>query len=108
MPETVKDYRQILDREELREFVDSRGGVYDFVSELIEFQELCARLGRERTNLMDKFPDRWVVMDKDGKVIVGGTGGSLEDLLKEAETQGLKRGDLAIEFLDTDPPDLIL
>ena len=42
---------------------------------------------------------------KDGVVVVGD---SIDGVLKKADARGMKRGEVVIEFLDTDPPLLIL
>ena len=46
-----------------------------------------------------------VAMGKDGVVV---SGNSIDGVLEKVDAQGVKRGEVMIEFLETDHPSLIL
>ena len=69
------------------------------------FSNIHRRMDRERAALTEKFPRKWVVMGKDGVVTLGD---SLEEVVAEAHSRGLRASDMAVEFLDPDPPIYVL
>ena len=94
-----------MDESIVREIVNSQGGVDALVAKMNEFHEVVDLMRKERARLMDEYPDQWVAMGKGGVVVVGN---SIDGVLKKADAQGMKRGEVVIEFLETDPPLLIL
>ena len=54
---------------------------------------------------MEKYPDKWVALAMDGVVAIGD---SKNDVLDEVERLGVRRRDVVVEYLETDPPVLIL
>ena len=85
--------------------IDEMGGARALVDDLAEFERLRVRMTKEYDLLLEKHPDRWVVMGKDGLLAVGD---SEEDVYQAVVKQGLHRSDVVVEYLDTDPPVLIL
>ncbi len=73
--------------------------------QLREYSKIHHRLRKEHAALMDKYPRKWVVMGKDGVVALGD---SLEEVVDEAHNRGFRASDMAVEFLDPDPPIYIL
>lgn len=104
-PETLRGHDKAIDELTVRGIVDSQGGVEGLVEKMNGFHEVVDLMRRERARLMDEYPDQWVAMSKDGVVVAGD---SIDCVLKKADARGMKRGELVIEFLDTDPPLLIL
>ena len=75
------------------------------MDEMDEYREIVARMRKERTDLLERHPDKWVAMGQEGVLAVGE---SMDEVLSEVEGRGLHGADLVIEFMDTDPPLLIL
>ncbi len=92
-------------REEVERFVATMGGVGTVVRELRESREFSIRVQSEIPALMEKYPDKWIAMSKDGNLFVGD---SIEEVLDAVDSQGTRRKDVTIEFMDTDPVPLIL
>jgi hypothetical protein len=85
--------------------IDEMGGARVLISDLEEFERLQVRMTEEYDLLLEKHPDRWVAMGMDGLLAVGD---SEEDVYQAVVNQGMRRSDVVVEFLDTDPPVLIL
>ena len=69
------------------------------------FVSLWTGMWEARPELMEKYPDKWVAITMDGVVAIGD---SKNDVLDEVESQGVRRRDVVVEYLETDPPVLIL
>ena len=69
-----------------------------------EFHELDTLMRKEYARLMAKYPNRWVAMGKDG---VQAVSDSRDEALNAIKGRGLRSDDV-IEFLDTNPPVLIV
>ena len=62
-------------------------------------------LMKERhAELMEKYPDKWVVMGDDGLIC---TGDSREEVCKVVDDLGIRRDHVRIKFMDTNPPIMI-
>ena len=85
--------------------IDEMGGARVLIDDLEEFERLQVRMTEEYDLLLEKHPDRWVAMGMDGLLAVGD---SEEDVYQAVVNQGMRRSDVVVEFLDTDPPVLIL
>ncbi len=73
--------------------------------QLREYSKIHHRLRKESAALLEKYPRKWVAMGKTGIVTLGD---SQEEVLAELENRGLGNSDVAIQFLDPNPPILIL
>ena len=51
--------------------IDEMGGARALVDDLAEFERLRVRMAEDYGLLLDKHPDRWVAMGKDGLLAVG-------------------------------------
>ena len=69
------------------------------------FNRVVKRMNDERANLMETYPDKWVAMSEHGVVAIAD---DLSGVLAEVDGKGIDRADVFTEFLDTDPPELIL
>ena len=85
--------------------IEEMGGVGALIEDLAEFQELHASMNRRRPYLVKKYPDKWVAVGINGVLAVED---SEEKALRAAENQGVRSSDVLVEFMDTDPPALIL
>ena len=63
------------------------------------------RLKREHSSLLEKHPQKWVAMGKGGVLALAD---SMEEMCEALETVGLRKAVYVTEFLDPDPPILIL
>ena len=105
MSDTEITLEKLKDEKYLREIVEGMGGAGAIIASIREYHEIVVRMRNERAALMEAHPNRWVAMGKDGVVAIGD---SIDAVIEDAEAQGLRGSDLVIEFLDTDPPILIL
>ena len=102
----LRDRDQVtIDEASVRRIVEAQGGVSGMVAKMEEFHNVVALMRQERPRLMEEYPDKWVVMGKDGDVVVGD---SIDDALEKADALGMERGEMIVDYLETDPPMLIL
>ncbi len=96
---------QLRDAGYVREVIDGLGGVNELAAGMREYHEIVERMRAERAVLTRKHPGRWAAMGKDGVLAIGN---SMDEVLDSIESRGMRGADVVIEFLDTDPPLLIL
>ena len=97
--------KDLWDEAYVMSVIESLGGAQKMVDDMREYEEIADRMLSEWDSLMEKYPDKWVAMGKYGLLAVGD---SMEEVLKKVESQGVPEKDVVVEFLDTDPPILIL
>ena len=85
--------------------IEEMGGARKLIEDLAEFQQLRIRMSEEHTALIEQHPDRWVAVGLDGLLAVGD---SEDEIFKAIDDKGIPRSNVLVEFLDTDPPVLIL
>ena len=72
--------------------------------EIAEFQDFVTRSRRlnleMRSELLEKYPDKYVGLTKAGSLVVGD---SMADLIAKVEDLGEARGGMAWEYLNTKP-----
>ncbi len=85
--------------------IEEMGGVAALQERMEQFQRTIDRMMNERESLTEKHPDKWVAMGKDGVLVIGD---SSDEVIEKVENQGIRAGEVVIEFLDSDPPVLIL
>lgn len=105
MSEPTSSGKQPMDESRVAGIIKDMGGVKALRERHEEVHRVFARLDRERFNLMEMYPDKWVAVGKDGVLAVGD---SMEEVFAEVESAGLSGSEFEVEFLDSDPPDLIL
>ena len=91
--------------DEALEMIEEMGGARALIDDLAEFERLQIRMSNEYETLLTDHPDKWVAMGKAGPLAVGD---SEEDVYRAVADLGLRWSDVVVEFLDTDPPALIL
>ena len=97
--------RSLSDAAFLMELVEEMGGAGAILDDLCEFREIVDRLWEDRGELMERYPDRWVAVGREGAVAVGDT---LRAVLDEVERLGIARRDVVVDHLDPNSPVLIL
>ena len=105
MPETASGGRRPMDEADVQAIIDQLGGVEALLEGRAEFHEAVLRMNRERGALMEMYPDKWVAVGRNGVIAVAD---SLEDVFARVESAGLRDSEFEVEFLDTDPADLLL
>ena len=85
--------------------IEEMGGARSLIDDLAEFRQLGIRMREEHAELIEQYPDRWVAVGLDGLLTVGD---SEDEVFKVIDEKGIPRSDVVVEFLDTDPPVLIL
>ena len=94
-----------LSEEEKAKLIERLGGAEALKQSSLDFQQVSARLQQERKSLLQKYPRKWVLMSKDGLLAVGDT---YDEVRNFAESKGLRRPKVIAEYLDPNPPPLIL
>lgn len=94
-----------MDKDYVKEVIEGLGGAKVLMDEMDEYHDIVARMRKERPGLVERHPDKWVAMGQKGVLAIGD---SMDEVLREVESRGLHGVDVVIDFLDTDPPLLIL
>ena len=105
MTDPDEGLKQLMDEEYARKVILGDGGVEVFLKEMEEFHDAVTRLWDEFDALMEKYPDKWVVMGKDGVLAVCD---SRKEVLSAIEPVRARGDAYIVEFLDTDPEPLVL
>ena len=92
-------------REEVEAMIERSGGKEAWLQGMREFHEAGIRLNDEYDSLLERFPNKWVSMNHEGRIFVGDTH---EDLLAEFKSQGVDNDGYVTKYLDPDPGILIL
>ena len=94
-----------MDEHTVKQIINELGGAKALMEEMDEYQEIVLRMRKERPHLAADYPDKWVAMGREGLLAAGD---SMDQVLGQLEDQGVDGVDVVIEFMDTDPPLLIL
>jgi hypothetical protein len=97
-PENTEDLRK-------EEIIELLGGAEALKKSSLDFQRVTERFWQEREALVQKYPRKWVLVSKDGVLTVGDT---FDQVWEFALSKGLRRPQVLTEYLDPDPPALIL
>ena len=96
---------RFVSQHHVKQIINGLGGLKALMDEMDEYHEIVTRMRKEHSNLVECYPDKWVAMGREGVLAVGD---SMDEVLREVEGRGLHGAEVVIEFLDTDPPLLIL
>ena len=102
---SLPEYRDTNLMDEACGMIEDMGGAGVLIDGLAEFHELHARMNRQRPALVEKYPGKWVTVGMNGVLAVGD---SEKKVLQAVENRGVCSSDMLVEFMDTDPPTLIL
>ena len=105
MSEPDSNANRLFDEAYVKEIISELGGVEALREEKDEFHEVVLCMDKERITLMGKHPNKWVAVGKDGVLAVRD---SMEEVFAAVESADLRVSEFVVEFLDTDPPVLIL
>lgn len=105
MSEPTNDEKLPIHESYLKGILQEAGSVKTLRERQDEFHQVVLRLEKERTVLMDQYPDKWVAVGKAGVLAVAD---SMEEVFAEVESKGLSGSEFEVEFLDSNPTDLIL
>ena len=94
-----------MDEHAVKRMISELGGAKALMKEMDEYQEVVLRMREERPHLEASYPDKWVAMGRAGILAVGE---SMDEVLGQVEARGVRGADVVIEFMDTDPPILIV
>lgn len=94
-----------MDKDYVKEVIEGLGGAKALMNEIDEYHQIVARMRKKHSSLVERHSDKWVAMGQEGVLAVGD---SMDEVLREVEGRGLHGSDVVIEFLDTDPPLLLL
>ena len=97
-------YAGVVSPERMAEIAAPHGDVDALNARMEQHRQACVRLDRDRQDLLERHPDRWVAMGPDGLLAVADTHQDLLDEIKASEYAG----EFATEFLDSDPKPLFL
>ena len=75
------------------------------IERMLEYRRLASRMRREIAALTEQYPNQWVAMDADGKLLLGN---SMDELLTAMAERRVSNENVVIEYLDADPAMMIL
>ena len=82
--------------------IEDESGIVDI---LTESDRAAQRLYDEHDRLKASYPDQWVAMSKDGLVAHHE---ELNGIIARLEEAGFESSQVAVEFLDSEPPMMLL
>lgn len=91
--------------DDFEEMLAQLGGARALRDDPNNFRKAVERLWDERDSLIERHPNRWVSMGKDGVVSIGE---SIEEVVSDTEAKGVSTADVIVELLDPEPEALIL
>ena len=89
----------------VQEMIEGLGGEEAIQQRFQEFRELIDFFASIQKTLIAQHPNEWVVVTKDRQMVFGE---SLDDVLAEAEQEGLRSPDILVRHLDPNPQPLFL
>ena len=69
-----------MDKDCVKEVIEGLGGAKALMDEMGEYHQIVARMKKERLRLVERHPDKWVAMGKEGVIAVGD---SMDEVLRE-------------------------
>ena len=80
-----------MDKDHVKEVIEGLGGAKALMDEMDEYHQIVARMRKERSSLVERHPDKWVAMGREGVVAIGD---SIDKVLREVEARGLNGADV--------------
>lgn len=93
------------ERENNRLIIETLGGAEKIYEGLREYSSHVEYMESQRSKLTKQYPNKWVAMS--GGTIVA-TGDELEELIQAVDSLGISRVGLIVEYLSTEPRNMIL
>ena len=94
-----------LSAEEKAELIERLGGAEAVKKSFADFQEVTDRFRQDEKALIEQYPNKWAIVGKDGLIAAVDT---REEAGAFARKNGLKTSQFMIQYLNPDPPALIL
>ena len=94
-----------LSAEEKAELIERLGGAEALKQSFADFREVTDRFQRDEKVLIEQYPNKWVIVGKDGLIVAVDT---LEEAGAFAKKNELETSKFMFQYLDPDPPALIL
>ncbi len=101
----ARSVRILSDSPGPRAHIEQMGGPDHVMQEINASEKVRVVYDMLRESLLEKFPNRWVVVSKDGLVSVDN---SLPVAIDSAEAHGLQKPHYKIAYLNPNPPTLLL
>lgn len=105
MPATPSDWKESVDEAYAERWAASLGGVPAIIARAQEFEKVVYRMLDERPALLLRYPNRWVGMAPGDAFAVGNT---LQEAIANLERTGAPMHSAIVEYMDPDPPVLII
>ena len=93
------------ERETTRHIIETLGGAKEIHEGLRKYSSQVEYFESQRAKLTKQYPDQWVAMS-DGVIVA--TDDSLEVLIARVDDLGISRIGLLVEYLETEPRNMIL
>lgn len=88
-----------------RDLAANNRDIKDLLGDLRQFDEDCRYMGDNWDDLMQQYPDLWVAVYRKKVISVAST---QQKLIEQVSGEGYTPGKIAMKFLNTKPPVLIL
>lgn len=105
MPATPSDWKESVDEAYAERWAASLGGVPAIIARAQEFEKVVYRMMDERPALLLRYPYRWVGMAPGDAFAVGDT---LYEVIDELKRIDAPMHSAIVEYMDPDPPVLII
>ena len=76
------------------------------MDEMDEYHRIVARMRKERPSLVERHPDKWVAMGKEGSVEA--TAEKVDGLFQKLDEKQIPYKDVVHDFMDSNPRSLLL
>lgn len=94
-----------LSKEEEAELIERMGGAEALKKSFADFREVTNRFEQDRKVLIEQHPNKWAIVGKDGLIAALDTRSEAGEY---ARSKALETSHFIIQYLDPDPPALIL
>ena len=87
------------------EIVEKMGGAERIREDICNFSRRIERLDERRDELKKRYPDKWVALIDDGRVVASDR---LADVLEELDKRGISRKKAVVKLMETNPSVIII
>lgn len=105
MPATANDRSQAIDPAYAEQLIAGMGGVPALIARMREFEKVVCRMRQARPALLLRYPNRWVAIAPGDAFAVADT---LEEVIANFKRRGVPLTSAVVEYMDPDPPVLIV
>ena len=94
-----------LSEEEKEELIERLGGAEALKKSFADAREVSTRFRQDWKVLIEQYPNKWVIVGKDGLIAAVDSPEEARDIARKND---LESSQFMIQYLDPDPPKLIL